>query len=307
MVINKMGNSDVGEQSESQTFSEIKIFIIDDSMFFRTNIAKVIALIPGMIIVGSARNGLDALKQLDWVKPDVILLDFFMPKMDGIQTLKEIMKRTPTPTIIITAADKSEYADLYFEALQLGAFDIITKPSGEDALNLEKIKCIIEDRIRFAIKMPPQVLNVATRIPPKKPLAYKKEPLTSRAVDAQVGSLVVIGASAGGPKAIFKVLSTLHYVPNLAICVVQHMPENFTKSLANRIDMLAEYHAKEAEDGELLKTGSIFVAPGNRHMELVEKNGRICIEVNQKARIRACRPSIDLFIRSALKFFGPDR
>jgi two-component system chemotaxis response regulator CheB len=230
-----------------------------------------------------------------------------MPKMDGLQTLKEIMKRTPTPTIIITAAEKSEYADLYFEALQLGAFDIITKPSGEDALNLEKMKNVIEDRIRYAIKAPPQVLNVSTRNLHKKQFGNKKKPPNSASSDAQIRSLLIIGASAGGPKAIFNVISNLRYVPNLAICVIQHMPENFTKSLANRIELLAEFHAKEAEDGEVLKTGWIFVAPGNRHMELVENGGKINIEINQKERIRACRPSIDLFINSAMKVFDPDR
>jgi len=298
----------------SKSGSEIKVLVVDDSVFFRTNITKILEEIPDIRIIGSARNGLDALEKLDRIKPDVILLDFFMPKMDGLEFLKKLNERSPTPTIIITGADKEEYADLYFEALRLGAFDIITKPQGGDALNLSKIKNVLNDRIRFAAKVTPHVIGESTSLnlsplsAKKAEIAsYEKDSRTSNKLSKQMDYLLIIGASAGGPKAVFQVLSQLQYIPGLTICVVQHMPEEFTKSFAQRIDSSSKYKAKEAEDGEILRTGWVYVARGNHHMELHDSEEGFSIELNQKPRVHGCRPSIDIFMKSALKVFDPRR
>ncbi len=296
----------------SQPASEIKVFVVDDSVYFRTNITKILEGIPDIKVVGLARNGLDALKKLDIIKPDVILLDFFMPKMDGLQFLKTLMKRSPTPTIMITGADKGEHADLYFEAIRLGAFDILSKPQGGDALNLSRMKTSLEERIRFAAKMIPRVLGEPSTLSIPKLKQHenttaKKMNRISSKLNKLTDHLLIIGASAGGPKAIFQVLSSLQYIPGLTICVIQHMPEEFTKSFAIRIDDVANYHAKEAENGEVLKTGWIYVAPGNRHMEINWSEEGLIIEVNQKPRLHGCRPSVDVFMKSVLKSFDPQR
>ncbi len=296
----------------SQPTSEIKVFVVDDSVFFRTNITKILEDIPDIKVVGLARNGLDALNKLNDVKPDVILLDFFMPKMDGLQFLKTLMERSPTPTIMITSADKGEHADIYFEAIRLGAFDILSKPQGGDALNLSRMKTSLEERIRFAAKIIPRVSSESSifftpKVKPLESVAAEKTNRTANKLNKLTDHLLIIGASAGGPKAIFQVLSSLRYMPGLTICVIQHMPEEFTKSFALRIDDVANYRAKEAENGELLKTGWIYVAPGNRHMEINCSDEGLVIEVNQKPRLHGCRPSVDVFMKSVLKFFDPQR
>jgi two-component system chemotaxis response regulator CheB len=222
------------------------------------------------------------------------------------------MKRSPTPTIMITGADKGEHEDIYFEALRLGAFDIISKPQGGDALNLGKMASILEERIRFAARITPRTIVEKNEIIRPKTIQNvkvidEKKIRISNKLNKLTDRLLIIGASAGGPKAIFQVLSNLQYFPGLTICVIQHMPEEFTKSFALRIDDAAKYRAKEAENGELLRTGLIYVAPGNRHMELSWTEEGLIIDINQKPRIHGCRPSVDVFMNSVLKSFDPQR
>lgn len=262
---------------------QIKVFIVEDSIFMRNVISDIINSDPQLQVIGTARDGEEALNKLDELKPDVITLDIEMPRMDGLSTLKQIMKKNPKPVIMLSALTQ-EGAIHTFKALEYGAVDYIPKPSGKISLNLSTIKDEIISKIKMAASANLHKLKI-------KPIHIEAYELTDK--------IVAIGASTGGPQALTHVLTSLpDNVP--PILIVQHMPEGFTKPFAERLDSMCKFKVKEAEDGDYVSEQLALIAPGGFHMT-VSKTGRI--QLRRGPAIHGVRPAVDPMMESVAEIY----
>ena len=251
---------------------------------------------PEIEVVDVARNGSDALEKVRKLKPDVITLDIEMPKMDGLAALCQIMDKYPTPTIMVSGMDKKD-KEVVFKSLEYGAVDFISKPS-----KLDDMKRILIEKIKIASKA-----NVERLIQPPHKKGYTKTYTPDRA-DSKEGTkikIIAIGASTGGPRVFREIIPKFPKDIPAAIIIVQHMPPGFTLSFAERLHVLSQLNVKEAEDGDLIEPGNIYIAPGGFHLTVekinMEKN-IICL--SDGARINNVRPSIDVTMESIAKIYG---
>ena len=270
----------------------IKVLVADDSAFMRQTFKKTIDYDPELTVIATARNGRDALRKIKKLKPDIITLDVEMPKKDGIQTLKQIKDNyDDLPVIMISAVDNKKTV---MKALELGAFDFIPKPSGNISLDIEEIKEQIINKIKAAS-------NIKT-----VPLSEAKDQQSTTAGQPPVSpaqkdySLIAIGTSSGGPRALKYFIKQLPKNFPAALVIVQHMPEGFTASLARHLNQEAAFPIKEAEEGDEVQPGKGLLAPGNYHLE-INKHGKI--ELNQKKKKWGVRPCIDYMMTSAARVF----
>jgi two-component system chemotaxis response regulator CheB len=239
-----------------------------------------------------------------------------MPKMDGLQTLEWVMKTNPTPTIMITIMEESENAILFFKALQLGAFDIISKPHGIDQIYLDKLNRNLIEKIKLAAESKQKVISLANQrnsintffsgaTTPKVLYANKprigKNPVMD--INTPDFDLLVIGASTGGPKQVYELISHLRYSLNLCIVVIQHMPAGFTELFAQRLSRATEFRFAEALHLETLHPGQGYVAPGDYHLTFILENQKIKCALDQRERVFGLRPCINYTMVSAGTLF----
>ncbi len=278
--------------------SQIEVLVVDDSAFMRKVVSELLDEYSDIKVVDQARNGEDALKKLEQYTPDVITLDVEMPRMDGLEFLQHLMAEQPLPVVMLSSVtEKGSKATI--EALELGAFDFIPKPSGAISLDIKKVKTSLVEKVRLAAQS-----NVKRKIKqqdPTKKENLKQQKQTERrkikSVNQEQDILLVIGASTGGPKALKEVFSRLPGDLNAAVLVVQHMPAGFTTSLAERLDKLSELNVKEAERGNKLEPGKVFLAPGNYHL-VIDKAG---IDLTQEDKLHNVRPAIDKTMESVVE------
>ncbi|MCX8022107.1 MAG: chemotaxis response regulator protein-glutamate methylesterase [Syntrophorhabdaceae bacterium] len=272
----------------------IKVLVVDDSAFMRNAISRMLEKDEGIKVVGTARNGLEALEKVEELKPDVVTLDIEMPVMNGIEALKHIMDKYKLPVIMFSALTK-EGADITMEALSIGASDFITKDFSNVSLNIStrenelinKVKAVAKNKVRL-------LLNRIRR--PDKPAVLKKD--TSRN-----HSVIAIGASTGGPPALQHIITSLPEDLSVPILIAQHMPKIFTQSFAQRLNAASMIKVKEAEPGEVIRPGIAFIAPGDTHMGLKRRGNDICVDfINETKYIY--RPSVDHLMLSVADVFG---
>ncbi|MCD1294168.1 chemotaxis response regulator protein-glutamate methylesterase [Methanocella sp. CWC-04] len=280
--------------------SLIRVLVVDDSILMRTIISDMLN-VPGEIsVVGTAKNGMEAVEKVKELSPDVITMDVEMPGMDGISAVRAIMRQRPTPIIMVSAVTK-EGAHATFSALAAGAVDFVTKPSGSISLDIERVKESLIKKIKTACKIDREKLSYSHATKGQK---IKSE--RNRGVRAS--NVVVIGTSTGGPPALEKVLSSIPGNINAGILIVQHMPPGFTRSFAERLDRISDIDVKEAEDGDHVNNGLALIAPGNYHMEIVkEKAGiirRETVRLNQGPSVHSVRPAADITMNSAADIYG---
>ncbi|QGT99187.1 Chemotaxis response regulator protein-glutamate methylesterase CheB [Candidatus Syntrophocurvum alkaliphilum] len=288
--------------------NKIKVLVVDDSAFMRKVISDIINSYPDMEVIEKARDGNDALQKIETFSPDVVTMDVEMPKLDGLSALKNIMDTNPVPVIMLSSLTQNG-AEQTVKALQFGAVDFIPKPSGSISLDIEKVKDDIISKIRIAAgaKRKLQNLNINHDLnsivkikPPTKKIDYKK----------QLKKLIVMGTSTGGPKALHEVLPKIPVNIDAAILIVQHMPPGFTKSLADRLDILSQIKVKEAEHGEKVIPGCAYITPGNYHLNVESIYNQIkkdlIINLNQNNPIKGHRPSVDEMLLSVTKHFWSD-
>lgn len=273
----------------------IRVLVVDDSAFMRKLIVEIISAEPDLEVAGYARNGEDALKKLQRLQVDVVTLDVEMPVMDGLETLKRIMAEKPLPVVMLSSRTR-QGSETTIQALALGAVDFVSKPAGPGAVDLHSIAQELVDKIRCAALAQ---LPAPKRVPaaaPKRPL-----PTLPPAPTGAASKVVVIGSSTGGPKAIEEVFA--HIPANLpaGIVVVQHMPKDFTKSFAERLNTLFPFPVKEAETGDLVENGKALVAPGDYHLVITPERR---VLLNQEDRVMFLRPAIDVTMESLPAVYG---
>ncbi len=257
----------------------INVLIVDDSAFMRQVFKKKIEQDPELNVVGTARNGADALDKIPLLKPDVITLDIEMPVKNGINTLQEIMALPePIPVIMVSALDNRETV---IKTLEIGAFDFIPKPSGSISLDIDEISEDLLSKIKAATNCKIKKSNL---------ISLRSQSHEIKKCQKNNFPVVAIGSSSGGPRALKQVFSVFPADFPAGIIVVQHMPAGFTASFANHLDQASEVTVKEAEDGDMIKPGQALIAPGGYHLEITD-SGRTTL--NKKPTKWGVRPCVD--------------
>ncbi|MGV3464086.1 MAG: protein-glutamate methylesterase/protein-glutamine glutaminase, partial [Heyndrickxia sp.] len=241
------------------------------------------------------------------LRPNVITLDIEMPIMDGIQALQTIMKENPTPVIMLSSTTKLG-AENTMLAMQYGAVDFVTKPSGSISLDLEKVKDDLIQKVKHSRKVNMEKL----RYPSETKQIKSSESMTKFKRNTTNWSkkrnkLICIGISTGGPRALQTLLTGFPEDLEAPIIIVQHMPAGFTKSLANRLNTMSKIHVKEAEDGELIRKGTAYIAPGDFHLNVKQLGANIVISLNQAPPLNGHRPSVDTMFQSISQLSNYDK
>ena len=284
----------------------IRVFIIDDSAVVRKVLTEMLDGVTGIEVIGSAQDPIftQAKMEKDW--PDVITLDVEMPRMDGITFLKKIMTERPTPVVMCSTLTE-EGSRTSLQALSLGAIDVVAKPKANLKTALPEASSDLVAAIRTAAKA-----NMAcAKLKPIAPIAKVSQKLTADAMltkgasrhAVKTGSLIAIGASTGGTQALEAILTALP-ANILPILIVQHMPENFTRTFAKRLDELCRVEVKEAENNDALLPGRVLIAPGGKHMMLQTTKFGASVQVKDGPLVSRHKPSVDVLFRSVSKFAG---
>jgi two-component system chemotaxis response regulator CheB len=268
----------------------LQVLLVDDSELSRGELARLLED-EGARIVGQARDGEQALQLAQSELPDVILLDLQMPRMDGFTFLRLLMKRQPTPVIVLSALSRRQDV---FKALELGALDFVAKPAGR---GLAPVRQELVAKIGLVRALRPG------RLAPRP--ARERAPTAWRQPAAEPGRVVVLGASTGGPRAVQALLGALRGDLPAGFLLAQHMPEKFTRAFAERLARTTPFAVSEAEDGDLVSEGRVLVAPGNFHLELRREavggrslRARLVRPAGTRSAAGIC-PSVDRLFASA--------
>jgi len=275
----------------------VRVLVVDDSALMRKLIPNILARDPMIDVVGTAMDGAFALKKIEELRPDVVTLDLEMPRMDGMETLRLIMRRAPLPVILVSTHSK-EGAYATFKALALGAIDFVAKPKEASSGHLDAIATQLIDKIKVAKRATGRRPATTVAESPKFEKKIGRAP-------AAPSRIIAIGVSTGGPNALQFVLSQIPADFPGSMLVVQHMPEGFTEMFARRLDECCALDVQEAKSGDLLVAGRVLICPGNRHM-MVRRMPRGDMAVLTDApHVNGHRPSVDVLFHSVAQEFGP--
>ncbi len=276
----------------------IRVLIVDDSAFMRNTLSSMIVSDPEIEVVGFARDGIEAVEKVVSLKPDLVTLDVEMPRMDGIEALKQIMDKNPLPVLMVSSLT-TEGANLTLDALDIGAVDYIPKNLSDLSINIVKIKEILIEKIKnIGSKGLSQGFNNKLSGPLKMP--EKTNYIAQRKIN-----VVAIGSSTGGPRALQKILTCLPEDFPVPIIIAQHMPPAFTGPFAERLNQLSALKVKEAEEGDLVKKGTIYIAPGRGHMSIERKKiTESVLRISEERGEYIYRPSVDVLMLSAVESFS---
>ena len=274
-----------------------RVLIVDDSAFMRRMASQIIEGSSEFVVAGTARDGLDALKQIHALEPDIVTLDVDMPEMDGLSALGHIMSEMPRPVVMLSAGTTNGGQEATLRALELGAVDFVLKPSGSISLDL----ALITERLLDALRAAAAANMAGPRMLPRRSLEGARPAIAGR---ARATTAVVIACSTGGPRALAAICPHFPATMPAAVLIVQHMPAGFTKSLAQRLDRACPMQVGEAELGESVVHGRVYVAPGGFHMKVVDDGTGPTIALERTAAIWGVRPAADVLFRSAAAVFG---
>ncbi|MCL6744375.1 MULTISPECIES: chemotaxis response regulator protein-glutamate methylesterase [Kosakonia] len=270
---------------------KIKVLCIDDSSLIRKIMTHIVNEQPDMEMVATALDPIVARDLIKQHNPDVLTLDVEMPRMDGLEFLERLMRLRPMPVVMLSSLT-SKGSDITLSALELGAVDFITKPQMGLQEGMDQYSDMIADKIRMAAKA--RIRRSETKVAPPRVI---KAPL--------VGSekIIAIGSSTGGTEALRQLLEPMPPT-SPAIVIAQHMPPGFTRSFANRLDHLCQMSVKEAEHGERVLPGHVYIAPGAFHMELTRSGANYHVALNDDLPINRHRPSVDSLFHSVARSAG---
>ncbi len=294
---------------------KIRVLIVDDSALVRQLLGEMLAQDPGIEVVGSAADPYQAREKIKRLNPDVLTLDVEMPRMDGLTFLSNLMRLHPMPVLMVSTLTERG-ADTTLRALELGAVDFVSKPKTDLAHTLTdyateiiaKIKMTAHARLRPPTASPPRppVTAIADRVVDPKlsadaVLARTQPPHHFKTTD----KIIAIGASTGGTEAIKEVLMRLP-VDTPGVVISQHIPEAFSGPFARRMDSLSPMTVFEAQDGQQILPGHVYIAPGDRHLLVMRDGARYICKLNDGPPVNRHRPSVDVMFRSVAQNVGPN-
>lgn len=274
---------------------KIRVLIVDDSGIMRKVLEKLLSLSLEIEVVGMAEDAYVARDKLVQLKPDVMMLDIEMPKMDGITFLKKVMAHMPTRTIVCSSLGR-EGSEMYFKALEAGAVDVVEKPNLEAAQTQDAIAHMMIEKIKLvaSAQWKSQAPTAAA------PVAAVPTKITFL---PPTNNVIFVASSTGGTEALKVFLSGMPpQIP--AMLIAQHMPPVFTKSFSQSLDKMFPFEVKEAEEGDEVIQGRVLIAPGNFHMEIKKKGSGFVAHLHQEAPMHNVRPAADYLLRSAAQKLG---
>ncbi|MEK6748908.1 MAG: chemotaxis response regulator protein-glutamate methylesterase [Pseudomonadota bacterium] len=314
----------------------VKVLIVDDSGFFRRRIAEILNGDSQIQVIDTAQNGLEAVEKVLRLKPDVVTMDIEMPVMDGIAAVKKIMAAAPVPILMFSSLTM-EGAKATFEALEAGAVDYLPKRFEDISSDHNEAKQMLRDKVREIGMHGRKALVKPTPLPVhivpifnKKPVSQVKTPKppaetvrsapdkvsaphpaepeprqrTSLGIDLSAVSAVVIGTSTGGPVALQSVLTQLPETFSKPILLIQHMPGAFTAAFAQRLNQISKIQVKEAADGDILRAGTAYLAPGGKQMRIFKSGSETVIKIEESAPGQTYKPCVDITFSSVADVFG---
>lgn len=275
--------------------NRIKVLIVDDSAVVRQTLSDILSSDNEIEVVGTAADPYIAVSKIAEELPDVITLDIEMPRMDGLTFLRKIMSQHPIPVVIISSltAKGTESAIL---AMEYGAISVLKKPHLHNDLHGEASNIII-DTVKAAAKA-----RIKRRASDRQISALVKKPAFQSMAET-TNKVIVLGASTGGTEAILEFLQAMP-IDCYGIAIVQHMPEIFTRSFADRLNGICSISVKEASHGDSIIRGRALIAPGNKHMEVKRSGARYYVELHDQPHVNRHRPSVDVLFKSAAKYVG---
>lgn len=284
----------------------LRVLVVDDSNFFRQRLKEMIDQHPNLSVVGTATNGREAVEQARLLSPDLVTMDFEMPEMDGITAVKHIMAERPVPILMFSSLTY-EGARITLDALAAGAMDFMPKDFGEVSRNAQKLRDKLHERLltlgrqaKASASATREATKLQRPVPTERPTPAPREPAAAPKMARGSIKLLVIGASTGGPVALTDVLVNLPANFPVPIVLVQHMPENFTRAFAERLDRQCQIRVREAADGDSLEPGLALLAPGGKQLML---DGRGGLKIVEDQRM-TYKPSLDITFGSAAKHYG---
>lgn len=282
--------------------SKIKVLVIDDSAAVREVLTQILNQDPDIEVTDTAFDPYDAVKKIAENLPDVITLDIEIPRMDGLTFLGKLMKQHPIPVVVISSLT-GEGSEIGIRALKLGACEIITKPKVSNMELMEEYSIRITDAVKAA------ALIGRTRVKPSRRMLADAVQFAAKSTQLKPfynvfsEKVILIGASTGGIDVISKILKNLRTdLPG--ILIVQHMPGEFTRAFADRMNQECKLNVKEAEDGDVIMRGSVYIANGYKHLYLIKENGLFKCKLEMGHLVSRHRPSVDVLFHSAVNFPG---
>ncbi|MFH0976635.1 MAG: chemotaxis response regulator protein-glutamate methylesterase [Spirochaetota bacterium] len=291
---------------QNETRKKIRVLVVDDSAVVREAMSAVLESDPGIEIMATAIDPIHAAEKIKKEVPDVITLDIEMPRMDGITFLQKIMSQHPIPVVICSSLAQ-EGAETTLKALEYGAVDIILKPKMGVKDFLEESRIHIIDSVKAAAQSHVKKISRIGIIKRSSPKLTADAVIMAKpgraAMIRTTEKVVVVGASTGGTEALRELLEGMP-PDSPAMAIVQHMPENFTRAFANRLNDICEIEVKEAADGDTMIRGRALIAPGNKHLLIQRSGARYYVNIKEGPLVCRHRPSVDVLFRSAAEFAG---
>lgn len=274
----------------------IKVLVIDDSAMIRKVFEQELSKDPEIEVVGTAPDPIVGRDKIVYLKPDVITLDIEMPRMDGLTFLEKLMKHYPLPVVVVSSLAKKG-GDVALKAMELGAVEVISKPG--TAYSVGDMCEQLAEKVKAAARVKVTKLT-------DQPKSFSKDSSSPQLASIAVkttNKIIAIGASTGGTDALREVITRL---PSNSppVVIVQHMPQNFTKAFADRLNQISQVHVKEAVDGEYLAMGKVLIAPGNKHMEIRRSGINYYVTLFDGPMMFHQRPAVEILFNSVAKYAG---
>lgn len=276
----------------------VRVLVVDDSLFMRVTIKRLLESDPLIQVVGVAQNGKEALQKVKELKPDLVTLDIEMPVMDGLSALSAIMQESPLPVLMLSSLTE-EGAEASLRALELGAVDFIPKKIQQGRMGILEIREALIEKVRACAESRP------LQSKDSRPMKAHAKRAPIREERRQNIEIVAIGASTGGPNALKDVIPSLPDDLQAAVLVVVHMPEGYTRAFAERLNRLSWLSVKEAEEGAKVLPGYVFIAPGGKHLVIRKnRNGDKVVHLSMEPADLPHRPSVDVMMHSVAEVYG---